>query len=183
MTPLGGVTFPKLHNIFIKKCSSKILIIEILNYNLLHCFPLACSAVYVGGFSVFVSSLSLSVCVWFVILCVDTWVCDDKPLWHPSLSLRSLTSLPCGIACCIQTCHHSNTIISSCSTATAYRCVRVCVRVCGCVNVSDVRYEHFSLDHTPFSLQELQCIISKFLHVRHCRLFHDVILVKIFWEH
>lgn len=122
------------------------------------------SCVYVGGCSVFMSScltLSLSVrarCVWFVIVCADTWVCDDKPLWHPSLSLsrslRSLTSLPCGIACCIQTCHHSNTIISSCSTATAYRCV------CVCVNVSNVIYEHFSLDHTPFSLQELQCIIS-----------------------
>ncbi len=74
-------------------------------------------------------SLSLCVCVCvcdFVILCVDTWVCDDKPLWHPSLSLRSLTSLPCGIACWMQTCHHSNTIISSCSTATAYVCVWMC---------------------------------------------------------
>ncbi len=164
---------------FIKKCSSKVLIIEILNYSLLHWFPLACSAVYVGGFSVFVNSLSLSLCVCVCDLsfCVSTRECVMISHYDIPLFLSG-HSLLCHVASPAE-CRHVT--IATPSSPPAAQQPHTCV--CGCVNVSDVMYEHFSLDHTPFSLQELQCIISKFLHVRQCPLFHDVILlVKILWE-
>ncbi len=119
----------------------------------------------------------MCVCVCDLSFCVSTRECVMISHYDIPLFLSG-HSLLCHVASPAE-CRHVT--IATPSSPPAAQQPHTCV--CGCVNVSDVMYEHFSLDHTPFSLQELQCIISKFLHVRHCRLFHDVILlVKIFWE-